>query len=651
MKYWFHILVILFSLLSFNVMAQEDKKKELLKELVKAPKDTTRLNILYELIQVTKSQPQVRGYYIDKLLKEAEEQKSDLFKCRAYIQRVYLAYNSLDNAALHYWYNYLEPLAKKNNYYDLEIIGKRCTIDFLQLTGEYEKEEAESLALIRYAQKVGSQPGLISAYQSLGHSYIVTYRYKEAVDAFEKAYELSVKIDDSGLTLEILNSLIEVIQKINDPVRWLQYIKQEEECINRFIRGESKTHISLHSNLFIMYLHYAVYYIVADNIEEAGRYYKLADYNYRLSGESGMFQGYYTRLSAAYFEVSEQYDKALAQVDTLMNLYRSVSALEYNGALRARAEILHKMGRDTEALILFKKAKVEWDSLQLGVLNTQTEQVKSMHNIYLLQLEKEHNKRYLQLLILSLLIISILTIAGFIIYHDRTRRKLKRDEAEMRKMTNEVELANQAKERFLSNISTSIRQPLDNVVKSSLLLASDQKIEDSQLIVLSESITKTSTELMQLINNILDLSRLEAGMMRFVLSDVEVFSLIQDAATGVAMDRGKKINIVCPQSALFWSHIDGTRLLNVFNNLFASELANREIQVAIEVSDDETLLTIRVYGTSLASRNLSQEMIIQNEINRMIIHHFEGEYENKVNAHTPYVYFTVKGNFTPFALS
>ena len=163
-----------------------------------------------------------------------------------------------------------------------------------------------------------------------------------------------------------------------------------------------------------------------------------------------------------------------------------------------------------------------------------------MHDVYLLQQEKERNYRYLQIIIISFLIVSIIAITVFIVYTYRARRKLERDEAEMRRMTDEVELANSAKERFLSNISTSISQPLDEVVGNSLLLASERQIEDQQRVAISEVINKTSSDLMQLINNILDLSRLEAGMMRFILSDVEIFSLIQDAATGTSIGKWKE---------------------------------------------------------------------------------------------------------------
>ena len=52
MKHLFYILVGVFLLLSLGVRAQETRKKELLRELVKSPQDTTRLTILLSLIHI-----------------------------------------------------------------------------------------------------------------------------------------------------------------------------------------------------------------------------------------------------------------------------------------------------------------------------------------------------------------------------------------------------------------------------------------------------------------------------------------------------------------------------------------------------------------------------------------------------------------------
>lgn len=643
MKHLIYILMILFLSVSVNASAQKEKKNELLRELAKTPGGTARLEILLDLTHATKYQPLVRIYYIDQLIKEAEKQKNDFYKCKAYFYRMIMAYNLYDTQALHYWYSYLEPLARKNSFYDLLFQGQRLTIDFCQLTGEYEREESEALAMLKEAKRVNSKMGMASAYVALGNAYIITYRSKEAASVLEKAYSLFSEMNNPGSILEILNNLIRISQDINNSTSWLKYVKLEEEWINRAIHDPKKGY-SMDASLFMMYVHYVDYYISTGNVEKAGHYYQLADKNYHESRLSGVYEYYYRRTGSNYFQKSKQYDKALLQADSLLPLVRQLGGQTYYNILGWRADLLYEMRRDTEALDLYKTVKAGRDSSQLNILNTQTEQVKNMHNVYLLQLEKERNYQYRQITILSFLAIAILTTLGFILYTYRSRRKLKHDEVEMRRMTHEAEMANIAKERFLSNISTSISQPLDKVVESSLLLASDQKIEEDQRTVLSEVINTTSTNLMQLINDILDLSRLEAGMMRFTLSDVEVLSLVQDAAAGTSIKYGKKIEVSGPQDTLFWTHIDGTRLLNVFNNLFYSTLPEKELQISLELSEDKKELAIKVYNTLLASPDLSQEQIIRNEINRMIIEFFKGVYQNKTDEQIPFVYFTVKGS-------
>ena len=109
-------------------------------------------------------------------------------------------------------------------------------IDLLQLTGEYEKEERESLMLLKDAEKVGSLMGMIVANQSLGNAYVITYQYEKALAAFEKAYTLLDKVDDSGLKLDVIHALNGAAQKVKDYPRWLEYIQEEEEHIAKSIR-------------------------------------------------------------------------------------------------------------------------------------------------------------------------------------------------------------------------------------------------------------------------------------------------------------------------------------------------------------------------------------------------------------------------------
>lgn len=309
------------------------------------------------------------------------------------------------------------------------------------------------------------------------------------------------------------------------------------------------------------------------------------------------------------------------------------------------------MGRHNEAIPYFKMAKAERDSAQLQSLTRQMEQVKRIHNIHILQAEKERKAYSLQLFILFFLMACILTMTAYLVYTYLTRRKLKHEEAEMRKMAREVETVNLAKNHFLSNISSSIARPLDKVVESSLLLSSEQELDDTQKNELSDIINKTSTQLMKLINDILDLSRLEAGMMKFMLSDIELFSLIGDAAAVMSVDKDEKIEIEYPQNTLYKMHIDGNRLRTVFQNLFASSLPCDRIRAIVKPDVASGEVSVIVYNTALAKHEPSQELIIINEVNRMIVNHFGGLYEAYPNATEPYIYLTLKGSVTRLGLN
>lgn len=100
------------------------------------------------------------------------------------------------------------------------------------------------------------------------------------------------------------------------------------------------------------------------------------------------------------------------------------------------------------------------------------------------------------------------------------------DLTELIKSRQEAEQANQAKSKFLANISHDIRNPMIGIIGASDLL-SHEILSDYQT-DLVQTIQKSGKQLLELINDILDLSRIEAGHTLGVIKEFNITELVNE---------------------------------------------------------------------------------------------------------------------------
>lgn len=142
---------------------------------------------------------------------------------------------------------------------------------------------------------------------------------------------------------------------------------------------------------------------------------------------------------------------------------------------------------------------------------------------------------------------------------------------ELREAKEKAEAANRAKSNFLSNMSHEIRTPMNAILGFTEILAAQE--DDPQKIKYFKAVESNGQVLMKLLNDILDLSRIEAGKMKPEYAPVSLESLMNDVKTlfqNKIQEKKLAFFVDIPTGIPPFVLLDGLRIRQVLINLMGN---------------------------------------------------------------------------------
>jgi PAS domain S-box-containing protein len=185
-------------------------------------------------------------------------------------------------------------------------------------------------------------------------------------------------------------------------------------------------------------------------------------------------------------------------------------------------------------------------------------------------------------------------------------------DAELRRAKDAAEAATRAKSEFLANMSHELRTPLNGVLGYAQLLQRDRSLNPVQRESL-EAIAKCGSQLLELINDVLDLSKIEAGRLEIEETQTDLEKLLADLRYVVAEAAGQKglqltmsIGADVPRSVVLDVRHLRQALLNLVGNAIKFTSAG-EVRLGITGAEEGRLLfEVRDTGPGIEPEALSE---------------------------------------------
>lgn len=576
------------------------------------------ISALYRLSKLHEQKPE-QVFYLEKQLEVAKriDSAQAIYTATSDLVTYYSNLNKLDS--LTFWLNMLDSVAE-NRHESPNVLFKSKSLACMNLlwSGNYEQALTDAVKLYRLADATEHNYGLVCCSNSLGQIYQAIRRDSDAVVAFQEGLD-RLKLIERNFETELLLTSYQVesclrTSMYEDVGGMLENYKRliDEQADRNEKNGEV---FPVDHEYWLLYSFYTNYYLLKNDLPKAKEALEMATH-YAETGkvvEQDYAERVYLAIKARYFEKSGDTPLALYYIDVLLGMERLQEDLQF------KADILKKQGKIDEALILYDEIYKYGAKRNDEMFVRQINQLRTLHDIsnkdtqareLKANMERMEQKQhqlfsYCSFIVVLLLILYILYL--YIRHAQRLKNALQNEKdallASEKKLILEkvkAEDASRMKSAFIANMSHEIRSPLNAIVGfSGLLIDDDTDPEDKAGF---STIIQNNTELMlTLVNDVLDLSRMETGDLSFNLQDFILLDCCRKALDCIRQRVPKEVELTfTPAKEIIRLHSDSLRLQQLLINLLtnAAKFTDRgEINLSYVLEEDRKHVRIAVTDT------------------------------------------------------
>lgn len=485
-----------------------------------------------------------------------------------------------------------------------------------KLFDQFDYGEAIKISnqVIAFASATENDHLRAKAYNVIGNSYYNTGNINLCFDFLFKSRDYFLKSDDVGNAIKVTSDIGVTYRELDSISTSNVYFK---EAIRLGRASQNKDEL-----IYPLY-NYARYLNAQKDYDNALIYYNEA---YRLSKESTLVRGrsivgyLYMRLSDVYFEKGDvenyrfYFDESVAyakQYDfygILATLYRTQSERyfedeDYQDAFLA----LRSYTQVADTIYTFRELEIAKE------IETKFRNKDNEEKLFLANQEKEKQaiafKKSRVSNIIFIIVSIILLLAVYVIFNKNKQLKIAKEEAEY--------LSN-VKSKFYSEISHELRTPLYAVIELSKLLLKEN-VNSSHKEYL-ESLNFSGNHLLSLINNVLQLNKVEAGKMTVEFLEFKPKILILDIVESLEYairDSNNKVQLAYDATIPEVLVGDSLKLSQILINLISNSIkftSNGTITIRVKLVEtigDEVTLYFAIQDDGVGISKEGQEKIFE----------------------------------------